>query len=106
MADQTQQDTEVAASRLNTDNRAQSTNEATQRDTQRAQDRTIEGTGADKLQRRIAAQENSQQEEVLFVELQTPMTSGSIALPSFQAILCVDGVPFDVTINGIIGEEV
>ena len=102
---QTQKDTAAAASRLNTDNRAQSTNEATQRDTQRAQDRTQGGTGADKLQRRIASQENPQQQETLFVELQTPMTSGSIALPSFQGIVCVDGVPFEVTVNGIIGEE-
>ena len=101
---QTQKDTAAAASRLNTDNRAQSTNEATQRDTQSAQDRTRGGTGADKLQRRIAAQAEQPQEQVLYTELQTPVTTPQLA--SFAGVVCVDGAPFNVTVNGSITGEV
>ena len=101
---QAQKDTARAASRLNTDNRAQSTNEATQRDTQSAQDRTQGGTGADKLNRRIAAQAEQPQEQVLYTELQTPVTTPQLA--SFGGVVCVAGAPFNVTVNGSITGEV
>ena len=76
MADQsqTQKDTQAARERLSTNNSTTPTSAAARVDTQRAQSRTKGGTGFTKLQRRIAAQENPQQQEVLFTELQTPMT--------------------------------
>jgi len=100
----TQRDTEAAASRLNTNNRAQSTNEATQRDTQAAQDRTEGATGADKLQRRIATQAEQPQEQALYTELQTPLTTPQPS--SFPAIICVNGEPWNATIYGAITGEV
>lgn len=104
MEDQTQRDTERAASRLNTDHRAQSTNEATQRDTQAAQERTEGATGADKLQRRMATQVEQPPELTLYTELQTPLTPP--ASPSFHAIICVNGEPWNVQINGSITGKV
>jgi hypothetical protein len=100
----TQKDTAAAASRLNTDNRAQSTNEATQGDTRSAQDRTQGGTGADKLNRRIATQAEQPQEQVLYTELQTGLTAPQLA--SFNAIICVNGVPWNAQINGSLTGEV
>jgi|21_taG_2_1085346.scaffolds.fasta_scaffold10639_2 hypothetical protein len=71
---QTERDTLAAKARLNTNNSTTPTSAEARVDTQRAQSRTKGGTGFDKLQRRIAAQENPQQQETLFTELQTPMT--------------------------------
>jgi len=70
----TERDTLAAKARLNTNNSTTTTSAEARVDTQRAQSRTKGGTGFDKLQRRIAAQENPQQQETLFTELQTPMT--------------------------------
>lgn len=106
MAEQSQseRDTSAANSRLNTDNRATSTNAATKRDTQSSQDRTSGGTGADKLNRRIAAQADQPQEQALYTELQTNLTTPQ--LPSFSAIICVNGTPWNAQINGSLTGEV
>ena len=103
---QTQKDTAAAASRLNTDNRAQSTNDATQRDTQRAQDRTQGGTGADKLNKRILSQTEQPQQQTLYAELNTDAGINAPALPSFNAIICVNGKPWNAQITGSITGEV
>ena len=103
---QTQKDTAAAASRLNTDNRAQSTNDATQRDTQRAQDRTQGGTGADKLNKRILAQAEQPQPQTLYTELNTDAGINAPALPSFSAIICVNGEPWNAQITGSITGKV
>ncbi len=100
---QTQKDTKAAAPRLNAENRATSTNEATQRDTQAAQDRTKGGTGADKLNRRIAAQAEQSQQQTLYTELITELSTPQI--PSFPVIICVNGEPWNATIYGAITGE-
>lgn len=103
---QTQKDSAAAASRLNTDNRAQSTNDATQRDTQRAQDRTQGGTGADKLNKRILTQTEQPQQQTLYTELNTDASMIAPALPTFHAIICVDGEPWNAQITGSITGKV
>ena len=101
---QAQQDTAKAASRLNTDNRAVSTNEATQRDTESAQDRTKGASGFSKLERRMSPQPNQDQQRVVYSELNTNLTTPQLA--SFSVIVCVDGVPWNATINGSLTGEV
>lgn len=87
-----------------TERDTQEAQDRTLEDTQRAQDQTEGGTGADKLNRRIAAQENPQQEQILYTELQTGLTTPQLA--SFAVIICVDGEPWNATINGAITGEV
>jgi len=102
MAEQTQaqKDTARAASRLNTDNIAQSTNDATRRDTQASQERTEGSTIADRMESRIAMRTAEPSFQVVFTELQTPLTTPQ--LPSFPAVICVNGQPQNATIYGAI----
>lgn len=103
---QSERDTSAANARLNTENRAQSTNEATQRDTQSAQDRTDGGTGADKLSGRIAERTAEPSNQVVFTELETHTSLTPPQLPSFSAIICVNGSPFNAKVYGAITGEV
>ena len=105
-----------AASKVRSEAAGQSGGQTqTEKDTQKAQDRTLEDTQgaqdrtegstiADKMRRRIAAQENPQQQESLFTELQTPLTTPQLS--SFAGIVCKDGVPWNAQVVGSLTGEV
>lgn len=90
--------------RSRTEQDTQKAQERTLRDTQSAQDKTEGGTGADKLNRRIAAQTEQPQEQTLYTELQTSLTTPQLS--SFHAIVCIDGEPWNAQITGSITGEV